>query len=223
MKKYFLTVLLTAAVLAGCEGAQNSQTETTTAAIETTAAEMEESTVPAESESEAETADASSEKPEAGTWEGSVYTDSLAGIHYTLPEGWTAADDAMIESAFGSPETDEGIYTMMALNASTGENVIMMYENLDETAGILAGITTEASYFDVIEKQLGEQGLTVQGEPQEYSIGENTYLCEAASMESQGMTIYQYYMIRKIDSHMFCIIFSMQEGSTMEGCLATLS
>ena len=235
MKKggYLLTVCLTAAVLAACGGSEDAAGESTAAVSSEAADQTESEAAPAEeTETSAEAgaeagaemeAEAAGEKPAAGTWEGNVYTDPFAGIQLTIPEGWTAADSAAMESMFGSTETDEGIYSMMAFHAESGENVIMMYENLDETAGILQGITDEAAYFSAIEDGLVDQGFTVDGEPTEQTIGDHTYLCEKTSMESDGVEIDQYYMIRKIDSYMFCIIFSLQGGASLEDCLAMLA
>ena len=229
-KLYLATVLAMTAMISACGGSEGTSQETTAATEAAVTADGAETTGETETdaaETEADTAEdaeaASDEKPAAGVWEESVYTDPYAGIQFTLPEGWVAADEAMMESTFGSTETTEGIYAMMALDSSTGDNVIMMYENLAETAGILAGITDEGDYFDAIESQLSDQGLTVEGEPVEKTIGDSTYLCETATMESSGITMSQYYVIRKIDSYMFCIVFSVQDGQTLDDCLAMLA
>ena len=94
------------------------------------------------------------------------------------------------------------------------------YEDLEETAGILAGAVDEDVYIESLRGQLEAQGIVPGEEVEEKSIGSQTYHCLSAITESEGVVMNQYYLLRKIDSHMFCILITAQEDEAADEYIA---
>ena len=87
-------------------------------------------------------------------------------------------------------------------------------------AGILAGAVDEDVYIESLRGQLEAQGIVPGEEVEEKSIGSQTYHCLSAITESEGVVMNQYYLLRKIDSHMFCILITAQEDETADEYIA---
>ena len=158
--------------------------------------------------------------PAAGVWdeEQTVCTDAYAGVQFTMPEGWIPVTQEQMAQLGG--DTAGSLYAMMAVDLASGSNVITLYEDLEETAGILAGSVDEDVYIESLRGQLEAQGIVPGEEVEEKSIGSQTYHCLSAITESEGVVMNQYYLLRKIDSHMFCILITAQEDETADEYIA---
>lgn len=147
-----------------------------------------------------------------------VYTNEFANLKVTLPEDWTfsseedimalmnlgeemLSDDEKYAAELGKQAT---IYSMMAQSADSMSNVILMFENLAKTGGLLYD---EKDYADVLSSQLEaleEMNYTI-GEATEKTVAGIDFLSVSAEIESSGIITEQCYLIKKLSNYMMCI------------------
>ena len=237
MKKKML-VLLASCVLAvsmtAC-GGSDSKKETAAASAKE-GQTVEEKDVKEEKEVKKEK-DAEESKPDAGVWNGNDYTNEFAGITFHMPEDWVAATDEELLSTMdlGSEYTSldekayekalKGTYCPMGASAVSGTNLFLMFENLKETAMFSANMT-ESQYLQALKSQLsaGVSGLqyTIVTEDGETELSGQKYHYLEATTSTQGMTITQYYVVRKIDHYMCAFIITSMD-QTLEDITALFS
>lgn len=162
--------------------------------------------------------------PSRGTWSGNVYHSEFTDLSYTLPEGWIASTDEEIAAILGIASeamSDEEawmleiaelttIYDMLVMNYLTGENIIIMYENLELTSGGFD--ITEPFYIEILKSQLEAVANSsfVFEETYETEICGHTYTALATYEENSGMV--QYYYLRILDDYMVGIIVTVTAG-----------
>lgn len=102
-----------------------------------------------------------------GSVSGKTYTSEFGGIKFTAPSEWVYSTDEQILSMMNIALDVTGndneltkqlleqavIYDAQAMNVTTGENVIIMYENLRKE-GINPDTITAEGYLDIVKSQL---------------------------------------------------------------------
>lgn len=102
-----------------------------------------------------------------GSVNGKTYTSEFGGIKFTAPSDWVYTTDeqllSMMDIALDVTGNDNEltkqlleqavIYDAQAMNVTTGENVIIMYENLRKE-GINPDSISAEDYLDIVKSQL---------------------------------------------------------------------
>jgi len=161
-----------------------------------------------------------------GVWEDDTYVSEYANLKVSLPEGWTAATDEELAEIMGVAAdilTEQGteitqellekttIYDMMAQNLSTGANILVMYENMNLTAG--GSKMDLEEYVEALKTQMAEVDIyksVEYGDLREEKIGEDTYQVMEANVLDYEFS--QYYYLRKIDKYMLVVCISQQSS-----------
>lgn len=153
------------------------------------------------------------------------YTSAYSGLSFTKAARWRFMSDKELSDAMnaGSEILDQDsfeqalatvatVYDMMAMDETTGNNIIISYENLELSNS--ASITLEA-YMDAVEKQLTAQsGFSVTiGEKKTVSLCGNSYYRTECTMVYNGITMSQFYYLRKLDKYMNGIIITVVDGT----------
>ncbi len=161
-----------------------------------------------------------------GTVEDGVFTSEFGEFTFTPPAGWTyTSEDEMfammdLSAADMSEEEKKNIelgklktvYDAM-VTGEDGANVIIMYENLALTIGGTS--YDEAAYAEALSTGLVSQGITSDTENLgETTIGDNKYVVFTGTASSDGITLEQKYLLRKIDDYMLCICITTVPGMT---------
>ncbi len=152
-----------------------------------------------------------------GTVTDKVYTSEYNGITFTAPEGWRYYTDTELAdlmnvsfdqidmNAFNETAAKMvSVYDMLAMNETTGTNVIVMYENLAMTGN---KNMTEEKYYEAAKSTLAQQGFTA-GELSETTLGGEKFFCYKITVE----TITQYMYLRTLGDYM-CIVNITVMGS----------
>ena len=88
-----------------------------------------------------------------------------------------------------------------------------MYENLALTIGGTS--YDEAAYAEALSTGLVSQGITSDAKNLgKVTIGSNKYVVFTGTSASDGVTIEQKYLLRKIDNYMLCICITTVPGMT---------
>lgn len=170
-----------------------------------------------------------------GTIDGNVYKSEYADIKFTAPDGWVYSTDEEISklmgisadklSDAGMKVSDEmlklqSIYDMMAINNTTGSNVIVMYQNLSLLG---ASVTSEEDYLNLTKTGLDQAKVYnyEYGDITDKKIGSNTFKVLPAVMTDYNTT--QYYCVRKIDKYMFGLIITLGVGEELSDALPYFS
>lgn len=153
------------------------------------------------------------------------YTSAYSGLSFTKAARWRFMSDKELSDAMnaGSEILDQDsfeqalatvatVYDMMAMDETTGNNIIISYENLELSNS--TSITLEA-YMDAVEKQLTAQsGFSVTiGEKKTVSLCGNSYYRTECTMVYNGITMSQFYYLRKLDKYMNGIIITVVDGT----------
>ena len=171
-----------------------------------------------------------------GTVEDGVYKSSFNELQFTAPEGFVFATEEEILAAMNiGAEVIGGekgelykqlaqqstIYDMMAQNDETGDNIMVMYENLNAYGEGIADLYDVDMYVEAIESQfaaLESSGITYnQKEKATVNIGGKDYTkvdfeCEYTDY---GINTTQAYYITKNGNYMVAIIASAGMNSEM--------
>ena len=164
-----------------------------------------------------------------------VYTNSFAGLSFTLPDGWTFATESELEQMMGAgSEAIYGddqqaaveyamsatIYDMMAQNADDGSNIIVMLENTSMYEG--GTEITEEEYLAALKNSLDLSTTVtyiISDTVTKATINDSEYTVLESEIEGYGGA-YQTYYVRRIGKFMLCICFTGYEvnpGSVMQG------
>ena len=128
---------------------------------------------------------------EVGQWNGNVFSSSFLELQFTLPDGWTAADDAELQQLM-----DEAVEQLR----TTDESLAERYENgelnnpyelvIHEDNGTGWGMVqaqnisiSASSYLSSLQDQYAEQGIEVT-EMDAWTVGGFTY--EGIRMTQDG-------------------------------------
>lgn len=104
------------------------------------------------------------------------------------------------------------VYDMMVMDDTTGNNIIVSYENL--TLSNSASITVEA-YIAAVEQQLKAQsgfGLTPVDKTT-VTLSGISYYRAGYTISYNGVEMSQYYYVRKLDKYMNGIIVTVVDGT----------
>lgn len=197
-----------------------------------------ESSAPVEETASPEPSEEISPSPEAtetgiarGTWTDGVYTHDYAQLTFTLPEGWIAATDEDIASLMGQSVEILGdkqqwmiesaklttIYDMMAQDPATGNNALVMFENLSLSPGGLD--ISEEDYLEIAEGQMSQMESMdyTFSEPYNATVNGVKYLIVRADEANNNFS--QYYLMHKQDKYMVGIIISIFDGTDIDDIL----
>lgn len=172
-----------------------------------------------------------------GAWDGSVFTSEFSGITFTLPANWVAGTDEQLGEAMGmgieglaeagadfSEEMLQmaTVNDMMAFDMTTGNNVLMIYENLTLNVG---GISlTEEQYLQATAAAFASLEMDYTfGEVEKQTIGTNEYYGIAISANVDGIEANQYMYARKIDNYLLLLAVTIMDGTAIEDILANFS
>lgn len=167
-----------------------------------------------------------------GTWDGNTYTSEFAELTLTLPEsGWTISTDEEIADQMGisrdlldSTELEEAIMEqtnitdMMAVDSTTGANIILMFVNLsgyaDKDAVSLDDVADQIvdglRATDVFDYEVGETSRT--------TLCGNEYLLLTAAIPAYDM--HQAYLMRREGDMVIELILTATHGNTTDDLLA---
>ncbi|MCL2857637.1 MAG: hypothetical protein FWE19_07985 [Oscillospiraceae bacterium] len=158
---------------------------------------------------------------ERGVIEDDVYISDFLGLSFTLPEGWDFADEETIAMMMGvgveliaenggvdlDTASIDALYDMVAYNATTDSNAMLMIERLDTNAqpltsqGQLEALRERLEGIDVFGFEFGRPfTVWVAGEPFD------TLPITVGTDEIQTR---QYYLVRIHGGHMVTIIASL--------------
>lgn len=159
-----------------------------------------------------------------GIVSGDTYTSAYSGLSFTKSANWRFFTDAELSEAMnsGSDVLDQdsfekalasmvSVYDMMAMDDTTGNNVIVSYENLELTGS--TAITPE-EYIDAVEQQLaGQTGFSAtMGETKTVTLSGSDYCRAECTMVYSGITMSQFYYARKLDKYMNIVIVTVVDG-----------
>jgi len=164
-----------------------------------------------------------------GTIDGSVYTSDFCGLKFEAPEGYVfSTQDEMLKlmnigaEVLGADKADlykeiakqTSVYDMMAKNPKTGDNVILMYENLKAYGASVVSSYGVDEYVEAIESQMEQ----MQGSGMEYTkkdsdeveIGGREFkkIVFDCKVESMNYTTTQIYYVSQTGDYMTVIIAS---------------
>ncbi len=145
-----------------------------------------------------------------GTWDGNVYTNEDVALRFELPDGWTYYSDEQLADLMGVDNdllADEDrwlleaaqlttVYDMMAINETTGANVVVVYENLKMTPG--GTDATIDQYIEAVKMQM-EQIASFDYEfvsTISADIAGNSYKGISMAEKSYGFTSDSYYRLQ---------------------------
>lgn len=170
-----------------------------------------------------------------GSWNDDVYTNEFADIRFTLPEGWLAATDEEIANLMGlAAETLEDedkwaveaaklttVYDMMAQDPATGNNIIVMFENLSMVIGGTS--MSEEDYLESAKEQVASMSSMdyTFNEPYHTEIGGVKYLASRADSADIGLS--QYYLMHKQNKYMVALIVSIFDETDAEDIIGQFS
>ena len=218
-----LACMMLCAALSGCGKAASSETSGT----------------PAGSDASASTQTVVQEKEYApGTRTDAEYTSAWLGLKYTPSENMVMASDDEInsmmqagakalykDSAEGQKMLDYAnistVYEMLAVDVADGGtagNVVILAEQL-----ALSG-TTEEQYIAALKQQFNGLNVSVTfNEPTTRDVCGITFKELSYTMETNGTSINQTALIKKIGDRMACIMLTYSDAASMNTLLAGFS
>lgn len=180
-----------------------------------------------------------------------VYSSDFSKMTFTAPDGWTFSSqdeilqmmDVGLDISGEVSEVNGGdaelnkkilekttIYDMVAMNELTGENVIIMYENIP-AYGLDPKEYTVDDYMENAVKMLNSVDsiqYTQSGEKETVTLGDREFVKTTfeASMPELNYTTSQTYYVSQIDDFMMSIVSSAgiagTDMSTYESCFGTV-
>lgn len=224
MKKYlaaFLAFVILAGVFAGCAGNDDvggsisaPPSESTDPTPDVENSEKPEKTPVPVTEGDDKDLDLGSVSSDTA-----VYTNEFAGVTFALPEGWMFySQDQLAEMMNLVGESFEGdkqalleyamestVYDMVAY-APSGENIMVMFENISRYLG---GLLLDADgYLDALESNF-DLITTVNYETigrSDLKLGGVDYRCLSVTDADTGIN--QDYVVRREGKYMICIAFT---------------
>ena len=160
-----------------------------------------------------------------GTVSGDTYTSTYAGITFSKPSNWRYLTETELSEAMnaGAEILDQesfeqalasmvSVYDMMVQDDTTGNNIIVSYENL--TLSNSTSITPEA-YIAAVEQQLKAQTAfsITPLDKTTVTLSGNSYYRAGYTVSYSGVEMNQYYYVRKLDKYMHGIIVTVVDGT----------
>ncbi len=235
MRRTISTLLaagMLAALLAGC-----GQTASESAAPSSDAPAASETTPEPSPSAEptpepTPTAEPAAEEYTPGTRTDTDYTSETLGLRFTLTENMVMASDEEINALMGQaadlmyedPETGEQIldttqlamvYEMMAVDVTTGGNVIIAAEKLP-----LASMTEE-QYVAAMEQQMAQTTMSIDfGDPSSVTLGSTEFLSLQYEADAGTGVMQQNMLLKKIGERMMLITLSAPDQAGLDALLA---
>lgn len=192
---------------------------------------------------------ASFEDFEFGVTEDNVYKSSFGGLKFTAPENYVFSTQEEIlqmmnigaealgdmSELYAEVAKQTTVYDMMAKNIVTGDNIIVMYENLTAYGQNAATAYDENTYLDAMDAQfavLNQNGLVYTAkERQNVTIGGKDFVKApyTCNYETYGTEVEQTYYVAKNGDYMTAIIFTAgvagqnTDLSAIESCFEAYS
>lgn len=234
----FLALLLAASMVAcGTKGNANTSSVATSSSAVSSAPEVSSTAKPASQQEESsETAGA----PVRGVVNGQVYTSEYLGLTFTAPKSWVFLDDEKIAQTMNVGVEEMGkagvkfdadalkaqtLYDMMVMDASTGSNVIIAYENL--AVNPLGTLITAERYLDVLQGQLSKlqkTGTTMEfGEVTTQKVGSVDFYVMPVTITQNGTQLSQYYYSSKTGDYISAIIVTVMGNDSIDTIMANFS
>ena len=172
-----------------------------------------------------------------GVISGDTYTSSFIGLSFTLPENWVFAGDAEIAAMMGiaanvlaAEDIDfdaaniETLYDMLASNPLTGDNIMVMIEDLTLTSPLAPLIPTRV-YLDELKAQMEELDFAdyVFADDFQVTIGGQTWDVLSANVDMMGMEIEQHYLVRRQGNYMIAIIATFMGDMSFDDMMSYFS
>ncbi len=174
-----------------------------------------------------------------GTVDGSVYTNDVAGISFTAPDGWAyLSDDELAalynlsasellpeETAEALEETDM-VYDMYCQNPNTGASININFENI----GLVYGkLLDEQSYMEIsqtnLEESLSGSGMEVTScELITANVNGKDVPCIdiVINMTGYGIDLYEKIFVKKVGDFMGCITIGALTEEELDQIIAGL-
>lgn len=157
-----------------------------------------------------------------GTISGNTYQNA-AGVKFTAPAGWSFMTDEELADVIGVGQellgadadlaellqSNAAIYDMGAQNATTGESVMVAFENTVLTGG---KVYTEQEYLDAAAASLAAYGYELSAYTTT-TLGGITYTTTTASVTMSGISMGQQLFCRAIGDYML-VISTTSTGTT---------
>lgn len=167
-----------------------------------------------------------------GTRTDTDYTSETLGLRFTLTENMVMASDEEINALMGQaadlmyedPETGEQVldttqlamvYEMMAVDVTTGGNVIIAAEKLP-----LASMTEE-QYVAAMEQQMAQTTMSIDfGDPSSVTLGSTEFLSLQYEADAGTGVMQQNMLLKKIGERMMIITLSAPDQAGLDALLA---
>lgn len=170
-----------------------------------------------------------SNEAKRGKWDGETFTSEFADLKLQLPDGWVSATDEEIASIMGvtvealnnngnqlSEELlkQQSIYDAVVQNKTTGNNIIIMLENLKMSVG--GTKCTEEEYMDAVKEQIKQSSGDGYkfGEVYEEKVGTYTYKVFKAEITDTEQV--QYFYARRVEDYMNSIVVTICDDEKIE-------
>lgn len=170
-----------------------------------------------------------------GTVDGNVYKSDFTGITFTKPDSWKfssdeeiadtmeiAVDQLLDENYADAAANMTTIFDMMAVDATSGTNVNITYENLAKSGN--EDLSAD-EYLDITVEQLTSQdALSVSlTEETKATLCGDEYVRATFSSSYMGISMTQVYYLRKIDNYMVNIVVTLVGNTTIADVEAMFS
>ena len=165
-----------------------------------------------------------------GIIEEDVYLNSSIGLSFALPEGWSFADDETIAMMMGvgieliaenggfdlDTSNIDALYDMVAYNATTDSNTMVMIETLDVPPGTEP--PTAQGQLEALRERLEEMDVFgfEFGRPFTVWIAGETFDTLPITVSLGEIQTQQYYLVRIQGGYMVTIIASLFDDITFE-------
>ena len=162
-----------------------------------------------------------------GTIEDDVYKNEFLGFEFTKPDSWVystdeeiadvmnvAVDSLMGEKFKDALEKNPAIYDMMVIDANTGTNINVVYENLKKSYS--SNITVD-QYVEALKKQTTElEGLSISfsDKLEKVTLGESEFTKCVCTTTAYGKKLTQVYYLRKVSGYMASVVVTIASGYT---------
>ena len=176
---------------------------------------------------EPEVATAPEPEIELGVTGGGSYTNEFAEINFALPNSWTFADQQQLMELMNIASAEmlsddnralveyamEGTFYDMIASGPSGENVMVMFENISRYVG--GTFISEDAYIDILERNFAlVEGLTyVVVAKGTATIGGIEYKTLNATIEG---SILQQYAVHRVGKYMVCIALTGFDEASVE-------
>ena len=162
--------------------------------------------------------------PSRGEIDGRVYKNEFLGIEFTRPSSWRYYSDEEIASAMNvavdslksenikkSLEINPAIFDMMVVDASTGTNINVVYENLKK---VFSSNVSMEKYVEQLKKNVKSEGMNVtfSDELEKVKLGDTEFTKCVSTVRAYGVTMTQVYYLKKIDGYMTSVIVTIVNG-----------